>query len=271
MAGNLNDLVARKGLDPFCPYEGIVVDNNDPFQIQQVRVRIPIIFDELQDHELPWMRPTITHPEGLKGGEDPGRTGAQCIPARGAKVNVYFPTRSIYEGEYTTKVRMTKKDVMPEFIRNYPMRKGVTFENGMQYIHDKKTNETFLILPGDSYVTMFGDVHQTVIGNHQLIVTDTVGDIPEYIKGDPAFTADNLNPDPKTRVAFKGLLGGKAGNQHTIVKGNRTVEVYGSQKEIIHGDHTSEVKGNHKLDVKRNITRKAGGTIDDDGTTIDLN
>ena len=269
---SLNDIITRKGLAPFVPYEGIVVDNNDPKQIYQIRVRIPLIFDELKDHELPWIRPQLSHSNGLKGGSAAGRFGSCYIPHRGAKVNVFFPTRSVYEGEYRTNVRMTTKDRMPEFQRNYPLREGETLPDGFQFIHDMKTNEVFLTLPGDAHLTMFGDVHQTIVGNHQLIVTDTASDVPEYIRGDPAFTAGNLDSNPKTRVKFKGLLGaGGSGNQHTIVKGNRTVEVMGSQKEIIHGSNTSEVKGSYKLKVTRDIDVTADGTIDVNGTTIDLN
>lgn len=259
----LNDHVSQKGLDKTMPYEGKVVDNNDPRKLGQIRVRVKGIMDSMEDNELPWARPRFNHKEGLKGGTGANVYGHMHVPQRGAKVNLYFPTGQPYEAMYDTDVRMGENDTLPEFLINYPHRVGFRMSHGLQLIIDRSTNEMFLINPGDMNLTVMGDLNQHVIGNQQLIVSGDKGDIPDYILNDPAMVAKALSPDPKKRIKFKGLLGGSAGNQHTEISGNQTTIVKGNRKTIVQGSDTLEVKKSLNIEVS------ADATIN--GSTIDLN
>lgn len=250
----LNNHVGQKGLDKTMPYEGTVVDNNDPRKIAQIRVRVAGIMDSMDDSELPWARPRFRHSEGLKGGEGVNIFGHMAVPQRGAKVNLYFPTGQPYEATYDTDVRMGENDTLPEFLINYPHRVGFRMSHGLQLIIDRSTSEMFLINPGDMNLTVMGDLNQQVIGNQQLIVSGNKGDIPDYILNDPVLVAKALTPDPKGRIKFKGLLGGSAGNQHTEISGNQTTLVKGNRKTIVQGTDTLEVKKSMKIEVSSDVT-----------------
>ncbi|WOL24359.1 baseplate hub subunit and tail lysozyme [Yersinia phage fHe-Yen9-02] len=259
----LNGHVSKKGIDAQMSYDAIVTDNNDPQRIMQVRARIAGIMDDIPDEQLPWLRPTIEHLEGYKGGNEVTRFGTQYIPQRNAKISVKFPSGDIYSGEYSTNVRMTQADQLPEFQTNYPHRIGYHLSSGKQDIHDRSTNETIVIYPGDRHVVIMGDAFQTILGNQTIAVTDTKNDVPDYIRNDPNYMVKSLKPDPKNRAKFPGLLGAKAGSQHTSVRGNQTTEVYGDRKVVVHGKDI--------LDVKGSIDTTAGGEYTVNGQTINLN
>lgn len=259
----LNTVNSKKGIDPQMEYEAIVIDNNDPQQIGQIRARVMGLSDDIADEMIPWIRPAVGHLEGLKGGSTGVVFGASFIPTRGAKVSVKFPTGQLHEGMYTTNVRMTKADILPEFLVNYPHRIGVRLSTGTQLIIDRMTNEHFLVTSGDFHMTIMGDVNQTIVGNQQLIITGTKNDIPDYILNDPTMTPKNLKPDPKKRVKFKGTPKGEGGNQYTKITGNQTVE--------IGGNRVTKIKGDDVLDVKGGVSIDAGQEVTVNGQTINLN
>ncbi len=258
---NVNN--AKKGIDPQMTYEAIVIDNNDPQRICQVRARIMGLTDDIPDESIPWIRPAVGHLEGLKGGSQGIVFGAQFIPTRGAKISVKFPTGQLHEGMYSTDVRMTQADQLPEFQVNYPHRIGVRLSTGTQLIIDRMTNEHFLVTSGDFHMTIMGDVNQTIVGNQQLIITGSKNDIPDYILNDPTMTPKSIRPDPKKRIAFKGKARNEAGNQYTKITGNQTVD--------IQGDRIINVKGNDKLNVKGAVDITAGQEVTVNGQTINLN
>ncbi|QZE59031.1 hypothetical protein pEaSNUABM22_00128 [Erwinia phage pEa_SNUABM_22] len=259
----LNSVNAKKGIDPQMDYEAIVIDNNDPRRIGQIRARIMGLTDDIADDMIPWIRPAVGHLEGLKGGSQGVTFGASFIPTRGAKVNVKFPTGQLHEGMYSTNVRMTEADQLPEFLVNYPHRVGVRLSTGTQLIIDRLTNEHFLVTSGDFNMTIMGDVNQTIVGNQQLIITGSKNDIPDYILNDPVMTPKSLKPDPKKRIKFKGTQKNDAGNQYTKITGNQTVEIGGSRKVTVKGDDV--------LDVRGAVNIEAGQDVTVNGQTINLN
>lgn len=259
----LNSVNSKKGIDPQMEYEAIVIDNNDPQQIGQIRARIMGLTDDIPDEMIPWIRPAVGHLEGLKGGSQGVVFGTSFIPTRGAKVSVRFPTSQLHEGMYSTNVRMTEADILPEFRINYPHRIGVRLSTGTQLIIDRMTNEHFLVTSGDFNMTIMGDVNQTIVGNQQLIISGSKGDIPDYILNDPTMTPKALKPDPKKRIAFKGKAKGDAGNQYTKITGNQTVEIGGSRKVTVKGDDVLDVKGGVKIEAGQEVTVN--------GQTINLN
>lgn len=259
----LNENVGKKGIDRFMDYEGVVIDNNDPKQISQVKVRIKGLMDDVEDENLPWLRPHIRHLEGYLGGSQVNAFGIFAVPVRGARVTVNFPTGNLYEGQYTGHARPTEAEQLPASLINYPHRIVIQLSTGTQMIIDRKTRETFLILSGDYNQTIFGDVNQTIVGNQSLVVTGNKSDIPDYILNDPVMTAAKLKASPAKRIKFLGKAKGEAGNQFLHVKGNQTT--------IIDGDRSVTVNGNDKLTVKRSIDIGAGGNIKANGQAIDLN
>lgn len=259
----LNDNISKKGLDRFMEYEGVVIDNNDPRRISQVRVRIKGLMDDIEDENLPWLRPHISQIEGYLGGPQANSFGVVAIPVRGARVTVTFPTGDMYEGQYTNTARPTEAEQLPAAMINYPHRIVMQLSAGTQLIVDRKTKEHFLIVSGDYNQTIFGDVNQTIVGNQSLIVTGSKGDIPDYILNDPVMTAGKLKSVPAKRIKFLGKASGEAGNQFLHVKGNQTV--------MIDGDRTTTIKGKDTLNVKRSVAITSGGNITANGQAIDLN
>ncbi|QYW03090.1 hypothetical protein pEaSNUABM14_00130 [Erwinia phage pEa_SNUABM_14] len=255
----LNAVNSKKGIDPQMEYEAIVIDSSDPKKIQMIRARIMGLTDDIPDEMIPWIRPGIGHLEGLKGGSTGTVFGAQFVPMMGAKVSVRFPTGQLHEGVYSTNVRMTEADKLPEFLINYPHRVGVRLSTGTQLIIDRLTNEHFLVTSGDFNMTIMGDVNQTIVGNQQLIVTGSKNDIPDYILNDPTMTPKALKPDPKKRIKFAGVAKGDGGNQYTKITGNQTVVIEGNRKTTIKGDDTLDVKGRVGIEAGQDIT--ANGQI----------
>ncbi|QQO90273.1 putative baseplate hub and lysozyme [Erwinia phage pEa_SNUABM_5] len=259
----LNDNVSKKGIDRFMDYEGVVIDNNDPQRISQVKVRIKGLMDDVEDENLPWLRPHIRHLEGYLGGSQVNAFGMFSVPVRGSRVTVNFPTGELYEGQYSGHARPTEAEQLPASLINYPHRIVIQLSTGTQMIIDRKTRETFLILSGDYNQTIFGDVTQTIVGNQSLVVTGNKSDIPDYILNDPAMTAGKLKASPAKRIKFLGKAKGDAGNQYLHVKGNQTV--------IVEGDRHVTVNGRDTLKVKRDIETTAGGEIKANGQVINLN
>lgn len=256
----------KKGLDPLMDYEAIVIDNNDPDRISQVKARIMGLMDDIKDEDLPWIRPVGKQLEGLKATGLGGLFGVLCVPQRGGKITVRFPTGSIYDGLYTTEARPTVGERLPEGDINYPFRIVLRISSGTQLIIDRKTNEIFLNTSGDYHMVVMGDMTQTVIGNQTVTIGDSKKDIPDYIRGDPNMTPNSITPDPQGRVAFKGKKKGNAGNQNTVVKGNQTYTIEGDQEFNVKGNQTFNVRGNQKMNVKgRHVTNALGWEVQSSG------
>lgn len=262
--------IKKKGLDPLMDYEAIVIDNNDPKKIGQVKARVMGLMDDIKDEDLPWLRPNARQLEGLKATGQGGLFGVLCVPQRGGKITIRFPTGSIYDGVFTVDARPTEGERLPEGDINYPFRVVVRISSGTQLIIDRKTNEIFVNTSGDYHMVVMGDMTQTVIGNQTVTIGSSKSDIPDYIKGDPNMTPNSLTPDPKGRIAFKGKRKGNAGNQHTIVKGNQTYTIEGNQEFNVTGNQKFNIKGTQTINTKDWRVNSAGdATIN--GQTVRLN
>lgn len=243
-------------------YEAIVIDNNDPLRIGQIKARVMGFMDDVRDEDLPWLRPTPFQLEGLKATGNGTMFGILAVPMRGGKVTVMFPTSSIFEGVYSNEARMNEAEALPEGDINYPMRLVFRISTGTQLIIDRSTNEMFLNTSGDYHMTVMGDMTQTIVGNQQVIVANDKSQIPDYIRNDPVMTPSQLTPDPKKRLAFRGQARGNAGNQYTHIYGNKT--------EVIEGDHRVEVRGTSKL-IAREHGIESSGEVTVNGSSINLN
>lgn len=264
-AVNLPRHLERKGLSPTKPYMGKVVDNRDPAELGRVRVKVEGFFDHVPDDKLPWAVPADwNHPQGLRGGGGTDRTGMAAIPKRDTKVALYFPhAGDPMLPEYSTRLPWDKKNQLAEFMENYPDRLGEKLDNGFTKIIDTKTNEIFIINPGDANITILGDTNIQTVGNLQWIVTGDTGKIPSYLLNAPATVLSQLSPDPQGKIDFKGLYGGSSGNVHFEVDNHFTVKTGGNMKFDVGGQMEHKTGG--KYDIK------AGGNYKVKAPRIDLN
>lgn len=263
---DLVTLLSRKGLTAGVPYKGIVVDNNDPDKLCRVQVRVPVIHDGIPDEHLPWAIPeSNNHSRGLVGGNSLGRTMSLAgIPVKQSKVDVYFHSAGDPNlASYSTCMPITQDMMAEEFLNNYPDMHGKVLPSGMFYLHNERTNEVFLNLPGDAHVTIFGDCTQTIVGNHQIHVAKSTSSIPAKLKSDISSLLDALEPTTNKRVDFKGRLNKEAGNLHIEVEGDLTSTVQGSVEHSVIGDYKHIVRGNYSVEVT--------GSAKINGRRIDLN
>lgn len=261
---NITRFMQQQGLDPKTKYEAHVVNNNDPRQLGRVQARIDGIFDGIPDEHLPWAVPSYQHADGAynPGGDALDRSGTFMVPKNKHKVSLRFPTgdphRCIW-GSYTVDEQVA----LPERKKNYPDRAVLKFSNGMYIIIDTKTNEIFFNNPGDVDITVLGDVNQYIVGNQQLVVSDSKGLIPAYLLNAPDTVLSRLSPKPTKSIPFLGLLGpAQAGNRHIHVTGDQTMLVEGNRSVVIGGNDLLQVGQNrietiamvHRVECARSET-----------------
>lgn len=243
---NASKLLTRQGLDPHMIYEGIVVDNDDPRKLFRVRVRIPKLFDNIEDSDIPWAIPLFNHVGGAFS-QGRVRSGVAWAPKVGHKVGLRFPLRDPHKPQWTTYPTDEQVSI-PAAQTNYPDRVVMHMANGMYIIVDTRTNEIFFNNTGDMNITILGDVNQYIVGNQNLTVTNNKNDIAGYLLNAPDTVLKNFNARPSKKIAFPGLLSkGSAGNQHTTITGDQTVLVKGNRKVVVKGNDTLEV-GKSKLE-----------------------
>lgn len=264
---NATKHLTRQGLDQNMLYEAEVVANNDPRFLGRIQARIKGIFDGIPDSDLPWSIPLYSHCDGSKGGgwaSDPKNSGSGTfhVPKVGHKVSIKFPTSDPHRPVWLSYT-LDEKGILGETKVNYPDRAVFRFSNGTYMIIDTKTNEVFLNNPGDVNITVLGDVNEYVIGNKQTVIHDAKGQIPGYLTGMPGSIIGQLSPKPVKKIPFKGLFGaGKAGHQHTHVKGNQTTLIEGNRMTVIYGNDITHVKKNmfetvallHRIQAARSET-----------------
>ena len=253
---NLTRFMQQQGLDPKVKYEAHVVNNNDPRQLGRIQARIDGIFDGIPDEHLPWAVPIYQHTDGAynPGGDALDRSGVFMVPKNKHKVSLRFPTGDPHRcvwGAYTVDEQVA----LPERKKNYPDRAVLKFSNGMYIIIDTKTNEIFFNNPGDVDITILGDVNQYIVGNQQLVVSDSKGLIPSYLLNAPDTVLSRLSPKPTKNIPFLGLLGpAQAGNRHIHVTGDQTMLVEGNRSVVINGNDLLRV-GQNRIETIEMVHR----------------
>lgn len=256
-ASNLLDQVVRKGLNKDTPYEAIVVDDRDPEYRFRVQIRIPVFHDGIEDEFLPWALPEDNaHPRGLIGAELGKSISLRGIPKRGSMVSVYFR----HQGDpnlatYSHKVPVTADKVPEEFLANYPDRLGDIHPHGLMWLSDASTGEYVLCIPGDAHIVVYGDVNQTVIGNHQLRVAKSTDAVPQYLVDSFSQIFANLSANQGKRIPFMGLKDKNTGNLHFEVEGDFTAEAKGAVK--FKSGKEFEIESGSNMDLKANSRLKA--------------
>jgi hypothetical protein len=140
---NIEDLEGT-GLSKDRTYIGIVVDNNDPRKLDRVTVRIPEIFEGIEDSHLPWAIPSNNR-------DATSKSGVCDIPPVGAKVRIKFQKGSIDHPEYTDYL-VDEGCILEEKLENYPFKKVRKFSNGTYVVLDTQTNEIYLYHKGGNVV-----------------------------------------------------------------------------------------------------------------------
>lgn len=252
-AVNATKYLKRQGIDSTITYEGIVVNNDDPRKLCRVQARIPGLFDELADNELPWSSPRFNHPQGAYS-EDSRVSGIAFVPKRNHKVGIRFPQADPHKPIWTSYT-VDEQVRIPASETNYPDRAVIHLANGFYIIVDTRTNEIFFNNPGDMNMTILGDVNQYIVGNQNLTVTNAKSDIAGYLLNAPDTVLKDFNGRSAKKIKFPGLLGaGYSGNQHTTITGNQTTLVKGNRKVVVQGNDTLQIAKN--LQVKVGMTSR---------------
>ncbi len=269
MMVNSTKMLRKAGLNPHTFHEAIVEDNDDPRKLGRIRARIELIHDNIPKEHLPWSLPMHAHPDGAYNGErmkgDPKKwSGMAYIPKIKSKVLLKFmngdPHFPLWSG-YT----IDEKTQLPETIKHYPNRCVFRFQNGAHMIIDTETNEIFLNNPGDVNMTVLGDLHQSIVGNHTTKVDSTMQTIPGYILNAPDTKLKDQSPhpyaNPNGKIPFEGLYGHKPseGHQFAFVKGDETMHVKGNRRVIIEGNDELYVFKNQFVSIGGNQTTLIGG------------
>lgn len=248
----------RQGLDHKIIYAGIVVDDNDPRKACRVRVRITGIHpDAIPDAHLPWALPM--NQDYASDDESPTRSGVVDIPHKGAKVGIRFPSGDPHKPQLAPYPG-DKKTILPEFNKNYPNRKGIIYPNGCKVVADMKTNELFVINPGDTHFVFMGDFTQTIIGKATQIVAADKGDIPDYLQNASELKIAEIQAKSAGGVGFEGSGGPGSSYTHVkgdytlIVDGKRTVQINGNDELKVGGNRDEKVSGQHTIDSSRSDT-----------------
>lgn len=120
-------------------YVGTVVNGNDPQKMGRVTVRVPHIFDNVSDGDLPWAIPDrMTGPAGNVGGS------ASCmVPRSGSKVYVFFQLGNIHSPIYSTDILNTQFFASTVFGSEYPDAWG--FSDGENFIKVNRATGDILI------------------------------------------------------------------------------------------------------------------------------
>jgi hypothetical protein len=262
---NIMSQLIRKGVDPDTPYEAIVVDDRDPEFMFRVQFRIPVFHDGIEDDLLPWALPEDnSHRRGLISAEVGKSMSVRGVPKRNSTIHVFFRHKGDPNlATYSHKVPLTSDKVPEEFLNNYPDRFGSIQPNGMMWIADSSTGEYVLCLPGDAHLTIFGDVNQTIIGNHQIHVAKSTAAVPSYLVDTFSQIFANLAANQGKRIPFKGLKDKSSGNLHLEVEGDFTGNIGGAMKLVS--------KTTKEFEAGSSVSLKSSSSIRINGTRIELN
>lgn len=202
---NMLEDLTKQGLDKDKYYEAVVVNNDDTTSRdgqmrKRIQARVPMMWDGIEDAHLPWA-------VSMYADEADGMTaehGTCNIPVIGSKVFLMFqngsedhPMYYPYSGDDTTVMELARE--------NYPQRKVVKYSNGTYVILDKSNNELIIYHPGDTKITIMGNVTLYVEKN-----------VDAHVKGNVTAQVDgNLNASIQ-------------GNTGVNTQGNLSVQTEGS-------------------------------------------
>lgn len=167
-------MAESQGLNANRWYEARVVSNNDPDQLGRIQARIPVLFDGIDDADLPWAIPDFAHTDGASS-----TSGVFSVPKKGTKVQLRFqqanPLYPVYTGFH-----VDKQTRMDEVLHNYPDRAVIRFQNKAMMLIDTRSNIAYVRNPGTLKIYIDGNVEVEVTGNVEELIH---GNVTRKIKG----------------------------------------------------------------------------------------
>jgi hypothetical protein len=214
MLSSLHDLSKSQGLDKSRVYSGIVVDDDDSSESTgkyccRIRVRIPVIYDDLKDDELPWAIPKLLQVQGSSN-----ISGTQFVPLKGTRVNVEFQDGSKYHPMWVG-THVDQENSLQELQFNYPHRAVTRFPDMTMLVVDTKDKVAYLRLAGTLKLYIQGNVEQEIVGNVEERIS---GNVTREIKGN--------------------LVERVLGSKEVFVAGDFKEQVKGGRKEQFGSLHT---------------------------------
>lgn len=244
-AVNLLRWMRPQGPDRATYHRGKVIKDDDPKKLGRVRVRVPLIMDGVEDDDLPWAACLYNFFDFIKDEDPAKRSGIGFVPTKDSKVIVQFMDGDIHcpivVGCYPQEESGIKNEL--EAGEEYPSRAVVRLSGGTYLVIDTKTKEIWVNTASDFYLTVLGDVHETVVGSKTTKIVKTKDQIPEYIRTEPKGDIDKLEPKRNKKYEWEGLTDKTiedTGNYHIFVEGDFSMEVKGKIKTKTHDDSEEE-------------------------------
>jgi hypothetical protein len=152
-------------------FYGQVVDNNDPEQEGQCKIRVFGVFDDIEDENLPWAAPGSSKVFG--GGED-GGFGDISIPKNDALVRVSFAEGDLYSPEWHSLAyvnQAVKDEIADSYLNSHVLAYDVDEQLKIFYTPSKGV-EIFL---KQSHITINPDASITIEHANSQSIIELVG------------------------------------------------------------------------------------------------
>jgi len=192
---------------------GRVVSNNDPMQLERVKVRIPEVFDGIEDADLPWCIPDVGRCQGNSSS-----VAWFGVPVVGAALYVEFQQGDPHYPIYTGGV-VSQENKPALATTNYPSRWGFKDAKGNSFYSDTSTGDVdFHHFSGTIiHIKPSGELDITSVAKVEVNVTGTVG---LTSSGDVTLTAPNFNINSNVMIAGTISTTGGGGDPGTFtIKG----------------------------------------------------
>lgn len=205
---------------------GQVVGIEDPDKLERVQVRIPELYDGVQDSDLPWARPKRFSIMG-----NTSASGVFGVPTLYSWVVVELDNGDPNLPKYSSAptVMGALKTLMST---NYPYRYGFGDENNNYFLVDRKTNDiilnhksgTQITVDGNGNVSVSTGSENTSISSNKVTIT-TQGDTDINASGSVNVTANsNAKVEAQTVNVECGQANVTAEEQVTIKAINTQVQ-----------------------------------------------
>lgn len=145
---------------------GVVVDNNDPLNLQRLKIRLIEWHDDVPDELLPWFVP-----EKLDSWGSTPEGGSFGPPLIGSYMWVKFHNGDPHSPVYMGYVR-DKDRIVPQSVPDYPHRVGfATGSNDYFYLNRQNGDTTFSHRTGTNWFITGASGRLTVNLNEKYIAT----------------------------------------------------------------------------------------------------
>lgn len=240
---------------------GVVVENNDPKQMQRIKVSIPNKM-EAPIEELDWVGPISRSAFGV--GD---LFGTMNVPALGSIVLVYFQGGDIKYGLYEGSAISVNFRPHPQLLINYPRRYGFCDPAGNYMYIDYTPNQVSMHLyhkSGTNFdIDNAGNVVGHIVENWRMKIDGNT-----YIETDgntDIFTHGNtyVETDGNTDVITHGNTHVETdGNTSIVTHTDTRIETDGNTDVITHGSTVIETDNDTSIISHSNLSLSVGGSTD---------